>query len=445
MSLISNKVRSAIEYAESSPLFPLIIVAAAMLMATACSFLIYPEVAGPLNNKITTDRYDELGLALHRYGTLSFYPDPQPTVLRAPLYPALLAAVFALGERLAPHSVQLVQALLHGLTCLMAYHIGRRLGGPRRAAFVALVCAIHPYLLWYTGRMVIETVSILLFTLIVFCLLRLLSRPTIFRAFVTGLAVGAGVLCKSTYLPFVLLIPILLSVSRPRRIPPLLASIVFVVSLATIAPWVVRNHEVSGRWGIVQALTGYNFYVGDRFIERYADSPLSYARIIAATDFSAMDDGLPEEFTRIGGARREVLQDEWLLSRSLDRYVRDPGFLAAKLAANAVMFWTLGSTPFVSILTMAMQLPLLFFSVRSAARRMKRDGMLSPHCIPIWLMVVYFVIHLPVYALARFSVVFVPTMIAYALLPDVASDGEVEPSPTREDRKGRSGPPRSRA
>jgi hypothetical protein len=48
-------------------------------------------------------------------------------------------------------------------------------------------------------------------------------------------------------------------------------------------------------------------------------------------------------------------------------------------------------------------------------------------------MVVYFVIHLPVYALARFSVVFVPTMIAYALLPGAAADGEVEPSPTRKD------------
>src|SRR5512140_640034 len=82
----------------SASSFPFLIAALAVVIAASCSLLLYPEVAGSLNNKITTDRYDELGLGLYHNGTLSFYPDPQPTVLRAPLYPALLAAVFTLGE-----------------------------------------------------------------------------------------------------------------------------------------------------------------------------------------------------------------------------------------------------------------------------------------------------------------------------------------------------------
>jgi hypothetical protein len=78
------------------------------------------------------------------------------------------------------------------------------------------------------------------------------------------------------------------------------------------------------------------------------------------------------------------------------------------------MFWSLGSTPFVSIFTIVLQLPLLYFFIRSAVRWIKRDGPFCAACIPLWLVVVYFVIHLPVYALARFSVVFIPTMLAFA-------------------------------
>jgi 4-amino-4-deoxy-L-arabinose transferase-like glycosyltransferase len=374
----------------------------------------YPEVSGSLNNNITTDRYDELGLGMYYNGTLSFYPDPQPTVLRAPVYPWLLSTLFALGEQLIPYSVQLFQSILHGLTCIMAYQIAKRIAGLRSAPIVALLCAIHPYLLWYTGRIVIETVSVFIFTLIVFCVVLLVTRPRYANAFWTGLAVAAGVLCKSTYLPFIVLIPGLLFLSRPRRRLLPQALLVLVISLASIAPWVIRNHTVSGRWGIVQALTGYNFYVGDRFVERYAGSPLSYATIIARTDFSRMDEGWPEEIRQASGARREALQDEWLLSRSVARYLQDPQFLLTKFAANTVMFWTLGSTTLVSLFTMALQLPLLFFFARSALRKMKRDGLLCPECITVWLVVVYFAIHLPVYALARFGVVLVPTMIAHA-------------------------------
>jgi 4-amino-4-deoxy-L-arabinose transferase-like glycosyltransferase len=431
-STLKQRILSRLTPAASSSLFPLLLTGAAVLIAAVCSFLIYPEVAGSLNNKITTDRYDELGFGIYHNATLSFYPDPQPTVLRAPLYPLLLAAIFTLGEHLLPLSMQLVQALLHGLTCLLAYQIGRLICGPRRAPLVALLCAVHPLLLWYTGRMVIETVSVLLFTLIVFCVLRLLSKPSPMRAIVAGIATGLAVLCKSTYLPFVFLIPILLYFSRPRRIPVAHASIVLALSLVTIAPWVIRNHEVSGRWGIVQALTGYNFYVGDRFVERYLESPLGYAAIIAHIDFSKMDEGLPEQISQARGARREVLQDEWLLSLSLKRYLKDPGFLIAKIAANAAMFWTLGSAPMVSIFTMTLQLPLLFFFIRSTVRLIRRDGLFCHACLPVFLVAAYFAIHLPVYALARFSVVFVPTMMAFSFLTpsnDNPTDLPVLPDP----------------
>jgi 4-amino-4-deoxy-L-arabinose transferase-like glycosyltransferase len=417
MSLISEKLRSRIEATGTSPSVPVLLTTIAVVIAVTSSLLIYPEVAGSLNNRITTDRYDELGLGVYHTGTLSFYPDLEPTVLRAPLYPYLLAALFAIGQHLMPYSIQLSQALLHGLTCLLAYHITKQLARPGRALLAALLCVIHPYLLWYTGRVVIETVSIFLFTLIIFCVLRLTCRPTLLNALWAGLAIGAGVLCKSTYIPFIFAVPLLLSFSRPRRTPISRILIVFALSLLTITPWIIRNHNVSGQWGVVQALTGYNFYVGDRFVERYPESPLSYATIIARTDFSKMDEGLPEDIQRATGARREVLQDEWLLARSIDRYWREPGFLVEKVATNIVMFWTLGSTPAVSILTMVLQLPLLFFFIRSGIRRMRVKGVLCAECLPFWLVALYFGIHLPVYALARFSVVFIPTMIAFALLP----------------------------
>jgi 4-amino-4-deoxy-L-arabinose transferase-like glycosyltransferase len=412
-AITRNKPSSRIPESRRWAALPYLIAGGAALVAIACALFLYPEVAGPLHNKVTTDRYDDLALGLVRNGTLSFYPDTHPTVLRAPLYPFFLAALFALGEKMIPYTVQVAQALLHGLTCLMTFSIARSLAGRRGALIAAIACALHPYLLWYAGRMVIETASICLFTFIVFSTLRLIGNPRALNAAMTGLAIGAGVLCKSTYLPFVLLVPLLLLFSRPRRIRPFHALIVLMVSLAAIAPWINRNHQLTGEWGLVQALTGYNFFVGDAFVEQYPGSPLGYADIIARTDFARMDEGLPEEIRENSGARREALQDKWLLGRSLDRYANDPAFFVKKVAANAVMFWTLGSTPLVSIVTIALQLPLLFFFLRSAIGRIRHDGILSPWCIPIWLIATYFLIHLPVYALARFSAVFIPTMLAY--------------------------------
>ena len=58
-----------------------------------------------------------------------------------------------------------------------------------------------------------------------------------------------------------------------------------------------------------------------------------------------------------------------MLSRSIEHYRSDPPFLLKKLGANAVMFWTLGSTPLVSMATMLLQLPLLFLFVRTAVGR----------------------------------------------------------------------------
>jgi 4-amino-4-deoxy-L-arabinose transferase-like glycosyltransferase len=388
----------------------------AVILAAAYAFLVYPKLVGDKIN-VAVDGHDRLGFGLYEYGTLSYYPDNRPTVMRGPLYPALIAVILSLHRDSYPYNIQFAQALLHGLTCLLVFGAAAMLMDRRRAVIASLVCAVHPYLIWYSGRIVVESLSIFLFTALSFCIIHFHQNPASGRAVAAGCVLGASALCKTTYVPFILLLPLLLCMRKEDKMMRRYAIIIFFISAAIVAPWTVRNFFLTGKFLPVHALAGFNFHVGDSYAKNYWQSPLAYAKLVDLIEYDIGKDGkvMTVRWLEEASSADGIEADNQLMAKSLKKYIADPMFFLRKIGRNALMFWTLSSSKLASLVTILMQIPLLACFTWGAMKFIKRHGARSGFCIPLWLVSAYFLFHLPIAALARYSVVLIPAMVMYAV------------------------------
>src|SRR5262245_27682350 len=67
----------------------------------------------------------------------------QPTSIRPPLYPALLAGVWAVTPD-SLQAIRVVQILLALATAVLVYFLGSRVYNPRVGAWAAAICWLYP-------------------------------------------------------------------------------------------------------------------------------------------------------------------------------------------------------------------------------------------------------------------------------------------------------------
>lgn len=393
----------------------LVICVTGFVASLGFSVLIYPHIAGALDSKLANDGYDQLAYGLERTGTLSFYPDPDPTVLRGPAYPLFIAGFLRLGESAFPLSVQVGQALLHALTLLFCYQLGLMVWNRRAGLVAAAIAAVHPFLLWYTPRIVTETLATFLFTLTVLLFLAHSNEQSVRSSMRLGMALGISALCKQTFLPLLFIIPLtgLLLSHHPKRHRN--AIIIFALGILLVAPWTMRNHTLTGAFIPVHGLLGFNLKQGDCLAERYEEAPLSYMKLIDLCGPHIVEgDTVVHWEIEKHGPCAGVEVERKLAAASVARYLEDPAFFLKKVMVNGIMFWTIGSTPPATVVTSLLQIPLLITFLVAARKLVKTRGIRQIHTAPLLFILVYIAGHLPIYALARFSLVLVPVMLAYA-------------------------------
>ncbi|MBI5471225.1 MAG: glycosyltransferase family 39 protein [Ignavibacteriae bacterium] len=380
----------------------------------AISFLIYPLIAEPLGSSPMSDRYDALAEGLLRYGTLSYYPDSSPTVLRPPLHPLLLALSMAIGGENYQPVALIVQAIIHAFTVLVAVRLGFRLGGKQAGVLTGLICAIHPLLLWYSGRLIVETLLTFLFSLTVFTFVRYWQSPSLKNAALAGLVIGVGLWCKAVFIPLLILFPILIVTRRGFSSRWRHAAALVSVAVVVIAPWIVRNYSLTGRWPVLQALVGYNLTVSDYFVDHAPESPLAYIPLIYGVNDTGLRQWIDARDSTHTLGWLETERDAELFRKSTDRYMRDPLFLMKKISINSVWIWSLASTPGITFVMALAQGSLLVFSLVGAWRMFRAERWPSDALIPFYAALAYVAAHLPVFAIARFSIVLIPSLTATA-------------------------------
>jgi 4-amino-4-deoxy-L-arabinose transferase-like glycosyltransferase len=172
-----------------------------------------------------------------------------PTVDRAPLWPAIIAAIYGI---LGPHdrTVRLFLCIVGSATCVLIYFFARDLFSKRIGILAGLFAAIYPFLFIYDAWLYSE--SLYIFLLLAFCytLYRLQRSPHWSLMLLSGVLLsllsltrpnGPAILALFLVWAFVM--------GRTKQIPRHAvirsAIIVTIVFFAFIAPWTIRNYEVT--------------------------------------------------------------------------------------------------------------------------------------------------------------------------------------------------------
>jgi 4-amino-4-deoxy-L-arabinose transferase-like glycosyltransferase len=391
-------------------------VLAGLVVSLTYSLLLYPIIADHWHVVLDPDGYGRLGYGIWQYASFSYFPDHASTANRGPAYPLFVASLLMLSHGWYPYIVQIAQAMLFSLLCLMVYRMADTLGGRRRALLAGWICAVHPILIWYTTRIWVEILTTFLFTSLIASTLALRRTQTPARMLLVGAILGACVLSKETFLPFVIIVPLSLVALPDVRLGWRGALVIAATALALVAPWSARNWHLTGHLIPVHLLAGLNVQRGDSFLDNYARAPLSYRALVELSEgkTAAVLSRLPGSG---GGAAAEVQTDSALLQDSLARYRRDPTFMAKKVLLNAWLFWTLGETPLKTAFISLLQLPLVIAFAAGAVTLVRRQRRWTIHLAHVTWIALYFGLHLPIFAFARLSVVLIPAMVVYGLEP----------------------------
>ena len=176
-------------------------------------------------------------------------PDGTPTAVWPPLYPILLAGVYAISDG-SLAAGRLANPFLGALTTFFTYAIGRRLAGPRAGLLAALFFAACPDDVFFSNFVMSEVAFGAFFTGVVWLYVELEAREP--RRLALGwAALGAGVALASLVRAVAvawLVVPVAISALRTRslRTVSLRAGLAAAGLALGLLPWTLRNYHEMG-------------------------------------------------------------------------------------------------------------------------------------------------------------------------------------------------------
>ena len=202
--------------------------------------------------------YEAAGRQLYEHGTYGLQ------ALRPPGYPTLIAAVYHLfGENLL--ALRLVEALLAVVSVALIGLIGTRVFGRRAGLIAGAIAALHPVLAFLPSTQYSESTLVLVIALGLAATFAALGRGRWWRWLIAGALFGAATLVRANTVGLFpgLALGLALALRRARR-GILAPALTFGLGLAlAIAPWVIRDHHVMGRWFFISTGGGRQLWLGN--------------------------------------------------------------------------------------------------------------------------------------------------------------------------------------
>jgi len=283
---------------------------------------------------------------------------------RPPGYPYFLAAVFAvMGPSQAEPpllAVRMVQALLGGALCAVVFIIGKNLFGQAAGLAAAAVAAFDPFLAYFSGLILTETLFAFLLAAGFACLLKT-EGGSVRYAVAAGLVLGAATLVRSSALPMLPLTAaawILLRWRRPRAVRT--ALVLAAVSMLVQVPWAVRNHRQTGTFTFATLSGGMSLYEGTC---PDADGGPAIDKIHWPPELGAMD---------------EAEKDAWLYHAALGFIKDDPLRIVRLAGVKLARFWSIFPNfseyrrPLVMAISAAWMVPVMALTVAGLVLERKR-------------------------------------------------------------------------
>jgi 4-amino-4-deoxy-L-arabinose transferase-like glycosyltransferase len=189
----------------------------------------------------------------------------QPTSIRPPLFPGLVAAVFSIAGVGNLQAVRLVNILMALATVALIYDLGRRVFSPAAGRFAAAAFFLYPSYVFFNFTILTETLFTLLLIAFVLLSVKLVQTPRVSTALLCGLALGLAALTRSVLWPMPLIFcPLLALLLRaPLRTRLALPAAVLAGYAIVVAPWAARNTRLQGVVTIVDTMGGMNLRMGN--------------------------------------------------------------------------------------------------------------------------------------------------------------------------------------
>jgi len=236
------------------------IVFLALVLRVAVIFLLrnFDAVTGYENEEIALNLLAGQGYSMAVFGPLA------PTAYQYPLYTFFLALHFLLfGKNYL--FVELSQALLGSLSCLLLVYLGRNLFDRLTGLAAGLLCAVYPIYVYWVTRAQALTLEIFLLIALLLLVLRAMKQDRVRDWALAGFGLGLATLSKTIYL---ILAPAFLLWAwlwRRPAFPRLVrnAAVFGIAAAAAIAPWTIRNAITLHAFVPVSTNGGYGLWIGN--------------------------------------------------------------------------------------------------------------------------------------------------------------------------------------
>lgn len=294
------------------------------------------------NTELIGDERDYNAIAIHLLDRGEFSLQAgQPTSIRPPLYPGMVAAVYWVAGLQNLQAVRLVQACISLATVVLVYFLGKTLYTPRLGILAGALFCFYPPIVGFNNMLLTETLFGFFFVATALACVRHLHTGTVWALVFAGLWCGLGALTRSAlmYFPPILAVYVLLF-SRERLARRLVAITgMLVVFSLVMLPWTIRNTRMQKTLTFVDCMGGRNLMMGN-----YEHTPL--ARTWAAIEVSGdkswdvlLAAKFPESRTATQGQR-----DKLAMRYGLEYIRANPALTFKRDVVKFFNFWQLERT-----------------------------------------------------------------------------------------------------
>ncbi|MDI6642262.1 MAG: hypothetical protein QME68_08155, partial [Elusimicrobiota bacterium] len=227
---------------------------------------------------------------------------------RPPVYPVFLSGIYAIFGEGNFTAVKVIQAILSTITVYIVFILTKELltnhiwtsslrslerttiqgaEASSVALLASIICSVDPFQIYFCGKILTETIFILLLVLFIYLFERSISnkgylrhlpapvtekrglqRSWIYWIFPCGIVLGIANLSRAVALGIFFFYIISGIVAGKIRLPKggykdiIKISVIFIVALLVMLPWILRNYSVFGKFIPVSVQKGWNMYEG---------------------------------------------------------------------------------------------------------------------------------------------------------------------------------------
>lgn len=306
---------------------------------------------------VDEQQYSQLGDSILAGDGLAWAPG-QPTSIRPPLYPALLATIWSVAGPRNLQVVRVFQILLALATMAVVYLLGARIYNQRTGRYAAAAVWLYPSLAFFNFLILTETLFTFLLLTFVLLTVMLVQAPRAWVALLCGISLGFAALTRSVLWPVPLVLcPLLAALVRApiaRRV--VLPLIVLAGYAIVVAPWAIRNTRLQGVVTFVDTMSGINLRMGN-----YEHTPEDRMwDAVALRGKESWVYGLTSD--QPGEPMTEGRKEKWAQRKALEYMRQHPAITLRRSMIKFADFWGL-EREFVAGVAQGLYTPPLWFQI----------------------------------------------------------------------------------